>query len=175
MWAKMEELARGRLERKVKEGKARNKAEMDSLRRDMVAWKDQAETMCAVRGEAAQERRVFQAKALRLEREALALGDEVRSALKIGKTLSSAELKGFQKLLKRLQGLLSLPLRGVNLRRLQHHLPRHCRRRPRHRCRPCRNKLAKHLKHHSTPQVRKHQDLAPKGERRKSVVLQRNL
>ena len=74
MWAKMEEWARGRLERKVEEEKARNKAEMDSLRRDMVAWKDQAEKMNAVRGEAAQERRVFQAKALRLEREALALG-----------------------------------------------------------------------------------------------------
>ena len=33
----MEELARGRLERKVEEENARNKAEMDSLRRDMVA------------------------------------------------------------------------------------------------------------------------------------------
>ena len=100
MWVKMEELARGRLERKVEEEKARNKAEMDSLRRDMVAWKDQAEKMNAVRGEAAKEKRVFQAKALRLEREALALGDEVRSALKKGRTLSSAELKGVQKLLK---------------------------------------------------------------------------
>ena len=37
MWAMMEELARGRLERKVEEEKARNKAEMDSLRRDIVA------------------------------------------------------------------------------------------------------------------------------------------
>ena len=33
----MEELARGRLQRKVEEEKARNKAEMDSMRRDMVA------------------------------------------------------------------------------------------------------------------------------------------
>ena len=55
MWAKMEELATGRLERKVEEEKARNKAEMDNLRRDMVAWKDQAEKMNEVRGEAAQE------------------------------------------------------------------------------------------------------------------------
>ena len=58
----------------------------------MTAWKDQAEKMNAVRGEAVEEKRVFQAKALRLEHEALALGDEVRSALKKGKTLSSAEL-----------------------------------------------------------------------------------
>ena len=77
MWAKMEELARGRLERKVEEQKARNMAEMDSLRRDMVAWKDQAEKMNVTRGEAIQERRLFQIKVHRLEREALALGDEV--------------------------------------------------------------------------------------------------
>ena len=101
MWAKMQELARGRLERKVEEEKARNKAEMDSLRRDMVTWNDQTEKMNAVWGEAAQERRIFHAKALRLEREALALGDEVRSAVKKGKTLLSAELKGVQKLLKK--------------------------------------------------------------------------
>ena len=88
------------MERKVEEEKARNKAEMDSLRRDMVAWKDQAEKMNAVLGEAALERRVFQAKALRLECVALALGDEVRSALKTGKTLSSAQLKAVQTLLK---------------------------------------------------------------------------
>ena len=50
MWAEMEELVRGRLERKVEEEKARNKAELDSLRRDMVAWKHQAEKMNAVRG-----------------------------------------------------------------------------------------------------------------------------
>ena len=74
---------------------------MDSLRREMVAWKDQAEKMNAVWGEAAQERRVCQAKAIRLECEALALGDKVQSALKKSKTLSSAELKGVQKLLKK--------------------------------------------------------------------------
>ena len=51
-------------------------------------------------GGGSKEKRVFQAKALRLERKALALGDEVRSALKKGKTLSSAELKGVQKLMK---------------------------------------------------------------------------
>ena len=92
MWAKMEELARGRLERKVEEQKARNKAAMDSLRRDMVAWKDEAEKMNVTRGEAIQERRLFQVKAHRLECEALALGDEVRTALKKGKILSLAEL-----------------------------------------------------------------------------------
>ena len=101
MWAKMEELASGRLEKKVEEEKARNKEEMNSLRRDMVAWKDQAEKMYATRREAIQERRFFHAKAYRLEREALALGDEVRTALKKGKTLSSAELKSVRKLLKK--------------------------------------------------------------------------
>ena len=57
--------------------------------------------MNVTRGEAMQERRLFKAKAHRLEREALALGDEVRTALKKGKTLSSAELKSIQKLLKK--------------------------------------------------------------------------
>ena len=64
MWAKMGELARGRLERKVEEEKARNKAELDSLRRDMVAWKDHAETMNAVRGEAAKEKGSFMRRLL---------------------------------------------------------------------------------------------------------------
>ena len=59
MWAQMEELTRGRLERKVEEENARNEAEMDSLRRDMVGWKDQAEKMNATRGEVIQERRFF--------------------------------------------------------------------------------------------------------------------
>ena len=59
MWAKMEELASGRLERIVKEEKARNKAELDSSTRDIVAWKVQAETMSATRGEVIQERRLF--------------------------------------------------------------------------------------------------------------------
>ena len=54
MWAKMKELARGRLERKVEEEKARNKAEIDSARRDMVAWKDQVEKISATRGEVIQ-------------------------------------------------------------------------------------------------------------------------
>ena len=101
MWAKMEELARGRLERKVEEEKARNKVELDSLRRNMVVWKDQVEKMSATRGEVIQEGRLFQAKAHRLEREALARGDEVRTALKKGKTLSAAELKSVPKLLKK--------------------------------------------------------------------------
>ena len=52
MWAKMEELARGRLKKKVVEEMARNEAEMDSLRMDMVPWKNQAEKMNTTRGEA---------------------------------------------------------------------------------------------------------------------------
>ena len=39
-WARLEEQARGRLEQMVEEKKARNKAELESLLRDMVAWKD---------------------------------------------------------------------------------------------------------------------------------------
>ena len=101
MWAKMDELARCRLERKVEEEKARNKAEIDSLRRDMVARKDQAEKMNTTWGEAILERRLFQVKAHRLERVAFALGDEVQMAQKKGKTLSTAEQKGIQKLLKK--------------------------------------------------------------------------
>ena len=60
------------------------------------------------------------------------------------------------------------------MRRLQHHLlSRRCHRRRRRRRR--RNKPAKHLKHHSALHVRKHRDLVQTGERRKRVVLQRNL
>ena len=92
MWAKMAELARGRLERKVVQEKVRNKAAMESLRTNMFAWKAQAEKMNAVWGEGARERRVYQANTLMLEREALELGDEVRSVLKKAKSLSSAEL-----------------------------------------------------------------------------------
>ena len=101
MWAKQEEWARSRLERKVEEEKERSKAEMDSLRRDMAVWKDQAEKMSAFRGEAVKERRLIQAKAHRLKKEALALSKEVQMAMKRGKTLSSEELKGVQKLLKK--------------------------------------------------------------------------
>ena len=36
MWAKMEELVRGRLKGQVEEEKARTKADIDSLRRDML-------------------------------------------------------------------------------------------------------------------------------------------
>ena len=101
MWAKQEEWARSRLERKVEEGKERSKADMESLWRDMAAWKDQADKMSAIRGKVVEERRLIQAKAHRLEKEALALNEEVRTAIKRGKTLSSPELKGVQKLLKK--------------------------------------------------------------------------
>ena len=67
----------------------------------MATWKDQSEKMSAFRGEAVKERRLIQEKAHWLEKEALALSEEVRMAMKRGKTLSSAELKGIQKLLKK--------------------------------------------------------------------------
>ena len=151
MWAKMEELTRGRLERNIEEEKARNKTEMDILRRNMVTWKDQVEKMNATSGEAIQERRFFQAKAHRLEREALALGDEVRTVLKKGKTLSLGELKSVQKVRKRRQRLLSLPPRWTSLWKLQHHLPRHGRRHRSRHCRRRRNEPVNHRKHLTAP------------------------
>ena len=51
----MEALGRGRLERNVEEEKDSKKVELDSLRRDMVAWKDQAEKISATRGKVIQE------------------------------------------------------------------------------------------------------------------------
>ena len=55
-WARLKEQARGRLKKMVDEEKVRNKAELESLRRDMVAWKDQAEQMDATRWKAIKER-----------------------------------------------------------------------------------------------------------------------
>ena len=100
-WARLEEQDRGRLEKMVEEEKARNKAELESLRRDMVAWKDQAEQMEATRREAIKERQRLRATAYKLEKEALSLGEEVQTALKIGKSLMTAELRSVQKLLKK--------------------------------------------------------------------------
>ena len=100
-WARLEEQARGRLETMVEEEKARNKAELESLKRDMVAWRDQAEKMDATRREAIKERIRFRATAYKLENEALSLGEEVRTALEKGKSLMAAELRSVQKLLKK--------------------------------------------------------------------------
>ena len=61
----LEEQARGRLEKMVEEEKARNKAELERLWRDLVAWKDQSEQMDATRREAIQER--FQATAYKFD------------------------------------------------------------------------------------------------------------
>ena len=82
MWARLEEQARGRLEKKFEEEKAKNKADLESLRRDMITWKDQAEEMEATRQEAIKERQRFWATAYKLEKEALSLGEEVRTALR---------------------------------------------------------------------------------------------
>ena len=65
----------------------------------MVAWKDQVEEMEATRREAVKERQKFQATTYKLEKEALPLGEEVRTALKEGKSLMAAELRSVQKLL----------------------------------------------------------------------------
>ena len=46
-------------------------------------------------------RQRFRATAYKLEKEALFLGDEVRTALKKGKSLMAAELRSVQKLLKK--------------------------------------------------------------------------
>ena len=100
-WLRLEEQARGRLEKMVEEEKARNKADLESLKRDMVAGKDQAEHLDATRREAIKERQRFRATAYKLEKEALSLGEEVRTALKKGKSLTAAELRSVQKLLKK--------------------------------------------------------------------------
>ena len=101
MWAKQEEWTRSRLERKVEEEKERSKVEMDSLRRNIAAWKDQEEKMSKFRMEAVKERRLIQARAHRLEKEALALSEEVQTTMKRGKTLLLVELNGIQNLLKK--------------------------------------------------------------------------
>ena len=73
----MEEQARARLEKMVEEEKARNKAELESIRRDMVAWKDQAVEMEVTHRQAVKERQRFRATAYELEKEALSLGEKV--------------------------------------------------------------------------------------------------
>ena len=62
-WGRLEEQARGRLEKMVKEEQARNKAELESLGRDMVTWKDQEEQMDATCQEASKERERIRATA----------------------------------------------------------------------------------------------------------------
>ena len=85
----------------VEEEKAMKEAELESLRRDVVAWKDLAEEMEATRRKAVKERRRFRATAYKLEKKALSLGKEVRLARKTGKSLTAAELRSVQKLLKK--------------------------------------------------------------------------
>ena len=83
-WARLEEQTRGRLENMVEEAKSRNEAELESLRRDMVTWKDQAEQIDATRREAIKERQRFRSTTYKLEKEVLSLGEEVQTALKKG-------------------------------------------------------------------------------------------
>ena len=92
-WARLKEMPRGRLEKMVEEEKARNKAELESLQRDMIAWKDQAEQIDATRRKAIKERQRFRAPAYKLEKAALSLGNEIRTALKKARSLMSLELK----------------------------------------------------------------------------------
>ena len=77
-WAKEQELARKRLEDQMAEREASNEKMVEQFRRDMEVWKDQAHATKVAQEMALQERNRFSARARRLEREALRLGEDVK-------------------------------------------------------------------------------------------------
>ena len=80
---------------------ASNGKMVDQFRRDMEIWKEQAAATKTVQELALQERNRFSARARRLEREALRLGDDVQRMMKSGKEMSVQELKDLRKLLRK--------------------------------------------------------------------------
>ena len=76
-WAKEQELARKRLKDQMAEREASNGKMVDQFRRDMEVWKEQAAATKTAREVALQERNRICARARRLEREALRLGENV--------------------------------------------------------------------------------------------------
>ena len=92
-WAKEQELARKRLEDRIGEREASNGKMVDQFRRDMEVWKEQAATTKTAQEIALQERNRFSARARRLEREALRLGEDVQRMMKSGKEMSAQELR----------------------------------------------------------------------------------
>ena len=99
-WVKEQELARKRLEDQMAEREAGNGKMGDQFRRDMEVWKDQAATTKTVQEMALHKVNRFCARARRLEREALRLGEDVQKMMKSGKEMSAQELKDVRKLLK---------------------------------------------------------------------------
>ena len=100
-WAKEQELARKRLEDQIAEREASNGKMVDQFRRDMEVWKEQAAATKTAQEMALQERNRFSARARRLEREALRLGEDVQRMMKSGKEMSAQELKDLRKLLRK--------------------------------------------------------------------------
>ena len=100
-WAKEQELARKRFEDQMAERKASNRKMVDQFRRDMEVWKEQAAATKPAQEMALQERNRFSARARRLEREALRLGEDVQRMMKSGKEMSAQELKDLRKLLRK--------------------------------------------------------------------------
>ena len=81
-WAKEQELARKRLEDQMAERKVSNQKMVDQFSRDMEVWKDQAQATKVAQEMAMRERNRFGKTAAHLEREALKLGEDVRSLMK---------------------------------------------------------------------------------------------
>ena len=92
-WAKEQELARKWLEDQMAEREASNGKMVYQFRRDMEVWKEQAAATKTAQEMALQERNRFSARARRLEREALRLGEDVQRMMKLGKEMSAQELK----------------------------------------------------------------------------------
>ena len=100
-WAKEQQLARKRLEDQMAEREASNGKMVDQFRRDMEVWKEQAAATKTAQEMELQERNRFSARARRLEREALRLGEDVQRMMKSGKEMSAQELKDLRKLLRK--------------------------------------------------------------------------
>ena len=100
-WAKEQELARKRLHDQMAEREASNGKMVDQFRRDMEVWKEQAAATRVAQEMALQGRNRFSARAGRLEREALRLGEDVQKMLKSRKEMSAQELKDLRKLLRK--------------------------------------------------------------------------
>ena len=73
----------------------------EEFRRDVAIWKEQAASMKMAQEAAFRERSRFSGVARKLEREALALGEDVRKAMKTGKEMSAQELKDLRRLLRK--------------------------------------------------------------------------
>ena len=69
--------------------------------RDMEVWKEQAATTKTAPEAALQVRNRLSARARRLERDALRLGEDVQQMIKLGKEMSAQELKDLRKLLRK--------------------------------------------------------------------------